>query len=107
MSAPQVIANYEALLTLTRLMHEAAAQGQWEPLISIEGERNKLLAEIKVLDAQTRLDTTFSQRKDALLQSILAADAQTRDLVKTWMDQFQITMQSASQEMRLLKKYGA
>ena len=43
MSAPQVIANYEALFALTRQMHEAATQGQWEPLISIEGERNALL----------------------------------------------------------------
>jgi len=107
MSARQVIANYEALSALTHRMRETAEEGQWETLIGIERERSTLLESIKQLDADTKLDAASSEHKDGLLKSILADDAQTQVSVKAWMDQFQMLMQSTSQELRLLKKYGA
>lgn len=107
MSAPPVIDHYESLLAITLSMREAAAEGQWEALIDIERERSTLLGAIKQLAATTELDAACSQQKDALLKSILAADAQTEKFVKAWMDQLLALMQSTSQEMRLLKEYGS
>lgn len=106
MSAGLVVANYETLAALTLRMREAATSGEWDTLVNIERERSELLAATKPLDAQIKLDPASSQRKDQLLKTILAQDAETQVLVKSWMDQFQMTMQSATQEMRLLKKYG-
>ena len=107
MSTAQVIANYEALSALTGKMRDAAMRGEWDDLIAIEQQRGKLVAAMKPLDSQARLDEATRQRKNALITEILAADAEIRNLTQAWMDQFQLTMQSSVQELRLLKEYGA
>jgi flagellar protein FliT len=107
MSTAQVIANYEALLTLTGKMRDAAIRGEWDELIAIERQRGKVVAAMKPLDSQARLDEATRQRKNALITEILAADAEIRNLTQAWMDQFRLTMQSSVQELRLLKEYRA
>jgi flagellar protein FliT len=107
MSAVQIIANYETLSALTGQMREAAMRGEWGDLIAIEQRRSKLVAAMKPLDSRTKLDEVTRQRKNALITEILAADAEIRNLTQAWMDQFQLTMQSSLQELRLLKEYGA
>lgn len=107
MSAAQVIANYESVLALTVRMREAAVRGDWDPLISIEQERGTLVAAMKPLDVEASLDDAARRRKDELISDILAHETQIRDVVQAWMGQFQLNMQSSTQELRLLKEYGA
>lgn len=107
MSVAQVIANYEALATLTRRMQEAAQSAEWDALITFERQRGELIAAMKPLDAETMLDEGTQQRKNALITRVLAHDAETRQLVQAWMDECDLSMQSNRQELRLLRKYGA
>jgi len=107
MSATQVIAHYEALSTLTGHMRETALRGDWDALIAIEQQRGKLVAAMKPLDSEARLDAASRQRKNELITGILADDAAIRSLTQAWMDQFRLDMQSSLQELRLLKEYGA
>jgi len=107
MSAAQVIANYESLSALTGRMRAAAKRGEWGSLVDIEQERGKLVAAMKPLDADANLDEAARQRKNQLISEILAGDAEIRDLAQAWMSQFQLSMQSSLQELRLLKEYGA
>ena len=106
-SASQVIANYESLSALTGQMREAAAHGEWDQLIGIEQQRGKLVAIMKPLDAEVELDEAARQRKNELINQVLAGDGEIRNLTQAWMGQLQLSMQSNSQELRLLKKYGA
>ncbi|MDP1652713.1 MAG: flagellar protein FliT [Rhodocyclaceae bacterium] len=106
MSASQVIANYESLAALTGQMRNAAVRGEWDPLISIEQERSKLVAAMQSLDAEAQLDEAALRRKDQLINEILAGDAEIRNLTQAWMGEFQLSMQSNFQELRLLREYG-
>ena len=107
MSALRVIANYKALSSLTDRMREAAQRSEWETLINVEQQRGALVAAMKPLDAETLLDDSARQRKNALITSVLAQDAEIRTLVQAWMNECELSMQSNAQELRLLRKYGA
>lgn len=106
MSVTQVIANYEALATLTSRMQEAAQSGEWDALIAFELQRGELVATMKPVDADTRIDAGTQQRKNELITRVLAGDAEIRKLVQAWMDECDQSMQSNAQELRLLKKYS-
>ncbi len=106
-SASQVIANYESLSALTGQMREAAVHGEWGQLISIEQQRSELVATMKPIDADAKLDEAARQRKNQLISEVLADDGEIRNLTQAWMGQLQLSMQSNLQELRLLKKYGA
>lgn len=102
-----VIANYEALAALTGQMHAAAARGEWDALVAIERQRSELIVAMKPLDAATALDDAARQRKQALIESVLAQDAEIRARVEAWMGEHELSMQSNRQELRLLREYGA
>jgi flagellar protein FliT len=106
MSASQVIAHYESLSALSEQMRGAALRGEWDPLVEIERERSRLVADLKPLDAGAKLDDAAHRRKEELITGILACDAEVRTAVEAWMAQFQLGMQSSIQELRLLKEYG-
>jgi len=88
-------------------MRDAAVHGEWGPLVSIEQERSILVAAMKPLDAEVELDEAERRRKDQLITEILDNDAEIRNLTQAWLGQFQLSMQSSLQELRLLKEYGA
>jgi hypothetical protein len=106
MSAAQVIANYEALATLTRQMQGAAQSAEWDVLIAFEQQRSELIAAMKPLDAETMLDEGTRHRKNEIISRVLSLDAEIRKLVKAWMDECDLSMQSNLQERRLLREYG-
>ena len=105
MSASQVIANYELLASLTAQMREAAMHQEWDQLIGIEQQCSKLVAAMKLLDAEVKLDEAERQRRNQLINKALADDAEIRNLTQAWMSQLQGTMKSNRQEQRLLKAY--
>lgn len=107
MSAAQVIAHYETLAALTGQMQDAAKRGDWDALVAIEQQRSDLIAAMKPLDATTTLDAGARQRKRALIESVLAQDAEIRARVEAWMSEHELSMQSNRQELRLLREYGA
>lgn len=106
MSSSQVIANYELLSALTGQMREAAKHSEWDQLISIEHQCSKLVATMKPVDAEVKLDEAAHQLKIQLINKILAEDAEIRNLTQAWMGQLQLSMESNRQEQRLLHAYG-
>lgn len=88
-------------------MLEAARHGEWEHLIAIEHQRGDLVAAMKPVDAEVKLDETARQRKIQLINKIQAADAEIRNLTQGWMDELQISIKSNRQEQRLQNTYGA
>jgi flagellar protein FliT len=106
MSSSQVMANYEALSALTGQMRVAAVRGEWDQLISVEYQRGELVAAMKPLDAEVKLDEAARQHKIQLINKILADDADIRKHTQAWMGQLQLSMQSNRQEQRLLHAYG-
>jgi flagellar protein FliT len=87
-------------------MREAAEQGEWDRLVSIEHQCSELVATMKPVDAEVTLDEAAHQRKRHLIAKIMADDAEIRNRTKIWMGQLQLNMQSNRQEQLLLHAYG-
>jgi flagellar protein FliT len=105
-ASSQAIANYESLSALTEQMREAAEQGEWDQLISIEHQCSNLVADMKSIDAEAELDEAARQHKIQLINKILADDAEIRKHTQVWLSELQHTMQSNRQEQRLQHAYG-
>lgn len=108
MSSSNIITNYESLSSLTSQMREAAVQGAWDQLVSIEQQCSKQVASMKPAEAEAEpLDELTRQRKIQLIKKILADDAEIRNHTEVWMGQLKRIMNSNRQEQRLNQAYGA
>lgn len=101
-----VIEDYQRLSSITGLMRDAAAEGEWDRLISLEQECRRTVEEIKPRDGVLS-NTEERAQKVALIKKILADDAAIRSRTESWMEQLQRIMQSTRSEQRLQDTYLA
>ena len=106
MNSMRIITHYELLSDLTEQMREAAARGEWDRLVSIEQQRDRQLAVVKVADATATFDEPSRQRKMQLIKKVLADDDKIRHHTEAWIGQLQCFMQSNRQEQRLQQAYS-
>lgn len=103
--ASPAITNYELLSSLTSEMREAAEHGNWDQLISIEHQCSKLVAEMRILDAEATLNESELQQKDQLIRKILIDHEVIKKFTQAWMGELEQSMQSNHQELRLKQAY--
>jgi len=99
------IENYETLSTLTRELRGAAERGEWERLAEIQRERAVLGDRIVATDAADVLDEASRQRKDRLIQQVMADEATVRRSIESCLAQMQAAIRDGRQELRVLKEY--
>ena len=85
----EIIAIYEAILTITGRMLKAARSADWERLIALEHECRGLTKKLMINDENKVLSNDLRQRKQEIIQQILADDAEIRTLTQPWMAQLQ------------------
>ena len=85
----EIIAIYEAILTITGRMLKAAQSTDWERLITLEHECRGLTKKLMISDKNKVLSSDLRQRKQEIIQQILADDAEIRTLTQPWMAQLQ------------------
>jgi flagellar protein FliT len=85
----EIIAIYEAILTITGRMLKAAQSADWEGLITLEHECRGLTKKLMISDKNKVLSNDLRQRKQEIIQQILADDAEIRTLTQPWMAQLQ------------------
>ncbi len=85
----EIIAIYEAILTITGRMLKAAQSADWERLITLEHECRVLTKKLMISDENKVLSSDLRQRKQEIIQQILADDAEIRTLTQPWMAQLQ------------------
>jgi flagellar protein FliT len=101
-----LLEDYQRLSGITGQMREAATDGKWDRLISLEQECSRKVEEIKPRDCIPSNPDERAQ-KLALLKKILADDADIRSRTEGWMEQLQRIMQSPRSEQRLQQTYLA
>ncbi len=99
-----VIENYQHLSTLTDLMREAAASGEWDSLVALEKRCAKEIAAFKPRDVAP-VNEDERKQKAALIKKILADDKAIRERTEQWMHQLQQIMQNTRTEQRLQQTY--
>jgi flagellar protein FliT len=101
-----VIEDYQSLSSITGKMREAAAQGEWDKLISLEQECQRKVEELKPRDVVPS-NPDERKLKIALIKKMLADDADIRSRTESWMEQLQRIMQSTHSEQKLQQTYLA
>lgn len=99
------IEHYQALSEITAQMREAAAQGEWDRLVTLEEESRRQVGVLMTLDL-TAVDEAARLQKVALIKKILADDAEIRRCTQVWMQQLRRIMQSARSEQKLQQTYS-
>lgn len=106
MQGAELLKQYEAILHHSRLMLEAALQGDWDSLIAIEQDRaslNTLLLNQEKLCHWLEADQI---RKGDLIRKILANDEETKGLVEPRRLELQNIFGSLYAEKKLLSAYA-
>ena len=98
---------YEEMTTLSARMVEAAQRNDWDNLIELERSVSDLRLRISEDDDNSRLDTSERERKAALIQRILADDAEIRRHTEPWMEQVRQFLGGARKKRQVDQTYGA
>lgn len=98
---------YEEMTTLSARMVEAARRNDWDNLIELERSVSQLRLRLAEDDDSSRLDQRERERKAALIQRILADDAEIRRHTEPWMEQVRQFLGGARKKRQVDQAYGA
>ena len=98
---------YEEMTVLSARMVEAARRNDWDDLIDLERSVGALRMRLAEEDSNSRLGTSERERKAALIQRILADDAEIRRHTEPWMEQVRQFLGSARKKRQVEQTYGA
>jgi flagellar protein FliT len=101
-----VLQAYERALSLTQAMLDSARKGDWDELVRLEGERSRLVEQIRHEDPEPGRDATRVGRKRQIMTEMLQADEQVQLLTQDWMHELREVLGSVSTAQRLTRTYG-
>ncbi len=109
MTNAELIETYESILAVTALMLGAARADEWDRLIALQQDCRKLVeglaaacnGKVIVLEPEVR------RRKVEIIRTVLAHDAEIRNLTEPWMQRLQYLLTSVGHERKLNAAYGA
>ena len=105
-SSLELFSYYEAITAVTARMLEAARKDDWEQLFQLQHEYERLVDEIRPIDARVPLDEAQRQRKHDLIRQILDNDAAIRDLASPRVARLSALIASNRQTTALRDMYG-
>jgi flagellar protein FliT len=98
---------YEEMTALSARMVEAARRNDWDDLIELERSVGALRMRLAEEEDNSRLDSGERERKAALIQRILADDAEIRRHTEPWMEQVRQFLGGARTKRQVDQAYGA
>jgi flagellar protein FliT len=97
---------YNHMVHLSQLMLAAAQLADWEQVSKLEIQCQRVVDELKELPANDSSNLWFKQEKMRLIRSVLAIDAQIRDLAQPRIRQLELAMRAPHTARRLASTYG-
>ena len=81
---PSLLSYYEALEKASLDMLAAAQVGNWDQVIKLEGACVLLISQLRDAARKHHLTLEEGRQKAAIMQRILASDAEIRQLTEPW-----------------------
>lgn len=106
LAMPTQIDIYEEMTSLSASMVDAAQRNDWDRLIGLERSVTELRARLNDED-NNRLSESDRERKAALIQRILADDAEIRRHTEPWMEQVRQFLGGTRKKRQVALAYGA
>lgn len=107
LAMPSQIELYEEMTTLSARMVEAARRNDWDSLIELERSVSALRLRLAEDEDSSHLERMARERKAALIQRILADDAEIRRHTEPWMEQVRQFLGGARKKRQVDQAYGA
>ncbi len=104
-NAIQMITAYEKILAITDRMLEAAKNSDWEKLVALEQDCKHLTGQLIEQHSRYELSDEQQKKKIALIQEILARDAEIRAITEPWMTHLQNLLTNCNYKRKLGKTY--
>ena len=91
-----ILGFYESIAYVSRLMLDAARQGNWETIIDAERCCAGLIARLRAQHASAdTLDAAARRRKYEIIRSVLSDDAEIRSLTQSRLREIEDELRSA------------
>ncbi|RKP45342.1 flagellar protein FliT [Pararobbsia silviterrae] len=105
-SSLELFSYYEAIAGVTARMLDAARKDDWNQLFELQKQYERLVDEIRPIDARVALDEAERQHKHELIRQILDNDAAIRDLASPRVARLSALLVSNRQTTALRDMYG-
>lgn len=99
------LAHYESIAHASSQMLAAARRSDWDELICAERECAALIERLKSLGPGPTLDEAARERKFALIRSVLAHDAEIRNLTQPWLARLASLLEGSAAGRRAIQAY--
>lgn len=107
MNCEEIITTYESVAQITKNMLDAARQGAWDDLISLESKVATHINHLSTYETPVKLTPALRNRKLTVIKQILADDREIRNLTEPWMEKLSGLISSTQMEQKLSVSYGS
>lgn len=104
---PDIPILYRQMLSVSHAMLEAANEEEWDRLIALEQERSTV---VEALQLAPNLVPDDQKERDVLIgliHEIQGCDEKIQPMIAAWMAELRSMFESAGNELKLGKQYGA
>lgn len=101
-----ILQTYKAVAQLSVQMLEAARNGQWDDLVTLEQKRDSVLTELRADATEAAIPDVVADQVSELIKAILAADSETGSLALSWRGELHELLDSMGTERKLFQAYG-
>ncbi|MBI3432843.1 MAG: flagellar protein FliT [Hydrogenophilales bacterium] len=106
MTSNEMLATYESLSELTGTMLNAARQGEWDHLATLEQRCQGYVGNL-MQAAPVKMNEHEQRTKVAIIRAILQNDAQIRALTEPRLNELQQRLHMLRTSQRSIEAYGA
>lgn len=100
-----VMSCYESIAEASARMVAAARCSDWDGLIAAEKDCARHIRLLQAIDTLDSLGPTADQRRHDIIRTVLAHDAEIRDLTQPWMARLEQLLNAAAQGRRMEQAY--
>jgi flagellar protein FliT len=100
-----VLSQYESVADASEAMLAAARRSDWDALVQAEKECSRCIARLKAVRADTPLGVDGDKRRFDILRTVLAHDAEIRELTQPWLQQLERFLSATTADRRVSDAY--
>jgi flagellar protein FliT len=102
----EILDHYERIREVTGKMVAAAKRADWDHLVDLEESCRSLTQSLMEAERGVQLPPPMLERKVELIRTVLADDAEIRNLTEPWMQRLQELIQGVDLSRRVRITYG-